>query len=114
GVGGIELNGKLYAKMTPENKSKPIITWAENAITLTQSHNNFINFVMWLEPTEDAPAICLAGLKSTNLKIGETGCVQLYATTDKAEQQRKFNGLDTSSLAYNRFDIDVLSTLHIT
>ncbi|MFS7554055.1 hypothetical protein AB6W78_12610, partial [Pasteurella multocida] len=44
----------------------------------------------------------------------ETGCVQLYATTDKAEQQRKFNGLDTSSLAYNRFDIDVLSTLHIT
>ncbi|MGC6246352.1 ABC transporter six-transmembrane domain-containing protein, partial [Pasteurella multocida] len=28
------------------NKSKPIITWAENAITLTQSHNNFINFVI--------------------------------------------------------------------
>ncbi len=114
GVGGIELNGKLYAKMTPENKSKPIITWAENAITLTQSHNNFINLVMWLEPTEDAPAICLAGLKSTNLKIGETGCVQIYATTEQTEQQVDFKGVEVSSTAYNRFDIDVLSTLHIT
>ncbi|HDR1461464.1 TPA: tail fiber protein, partial [Pasteurella multocida] len=97
GVGGIELNGKLYAKMTPENKSKPIITWAENAITLTQSHNNFINLVMWLEPTEDAPAICLAGLKSTNLKIGETGCVQIYATTEQTEQQVDFKGVEVSS-----------------
>ncbi|MDH7440741.1 tail fiber protein [Pasteurella multocida] len=114
GVGGIELNGKLYAKMTPENKSKPIITWAENAITLTQSHNNFINLVMWLEPTEDAPAICLAGLKSTNLKIGETGCVQIYATTEQTEQQVDFKGVEVSSTGYNRFDIDVLSTLHIT
>ncbi|MGT3005638.1 phage tail protein [Pasteurella multocida] len=114
GVGGIELNGKLYAKMTPENKSKPIITWAENAITLTQSHNNFINLVMWLEPTGDAPAICLAGLKSTNLKIGETGCVQIYATTEQTEQQVDFKGVEVSSTAYNRFDIDVLSTLHIT
>ncbi|MDY0605386.1 tail fiber protein, partial [Pasteurella multocida] len=114
GVGGIELNGKLYAKMTPENKSKPIITWAENAITLTQSHNNFINLVMWLEPTEDAPAICLAGLKSTNLKIGETGCVQIYATTEQNEQQVDFKGVEVSSTGYNRFDIDVLSTLHIT
>ncbi|WP_322911269.1 phage tail-collar fiber domain-containing protein, partial [Pasteurella multocida] len=96
GVGGIELNGKLYAKMTPENKSKPIITWAENAITLTQSHNNFINLVMWLEPTEDAPAICLAGLKSTNLKIGETGCVQIYATTEQNEQQVDFKGVEVS------------------
>ncbi|MFS7466956.1 hypothetical protein, partial [Pasteurella multocida] len=73
-----------------------------------------INLVMWLEPTEDAPAICLAGLKSTNLKIGETGCVQIYATTEQNEQQVDFKGVEVSSTGYNRFDIDVLSTLHIT
>ncbi len=112
GVGGIELPCLIYGTFATTQGA--IITWFENSQEITHAHKNYINFVMWQDQSQDSVAIRLIGLKSTSLKIGETGCVQLYATTDKAEQQRKFNGLDTSSLAYNRFDIDVLSTLHIT
>ncbi|HEH9693846.1 TPA: phage tail protein [Pasteurella multocida] len=112
GVGGIELPCLIYGTFATTQGA--IITWFENSQEITRAHKNYINFIMWQDQSQDSVAIRLIGLKSTSLKIGETGCVQLYATTDKAEQQRKFNGLDTSSLAYNRFDIDVLSTLHIT
>lgn len=112
GIAGINLQCKIYG--TYSQSMGPIITWMENARKITATHKNFINFVMWVNPVDDSPAIRLAGLKSTNLTIGETGCVQLYASIDYNEQQNDYRGLDIYSLAYNRFDIDILSTLHIT